>query len=100
MQIFWGFSSIFLIHGLTGIISLAIICLEDCDTLTGDFGGEIRLAYHFDGKTVIPVTGVSISGNIKNLHKEMYLSSEIQQANNFRDPKTIKVLNVSVTGVK
>jgi len=33
------------------------------DSMTGDFGAEVRLAYYFDGKNVTPVTGGSISGS-------------------------------------
>lgn len=70
------------------------------DALTGDFGGEIRLGWFFDGKNTIPVTGGSISGNIKDLQKEMYLSNELQRDNNFIGPKSIKLLNVSIAGVE
>lgn len=70
------------------------------DALTGDFGGEIRLGWFFDGKNTIPVTGGSISGNIKDLQKEMYLSKELQSDNNFIGPKSVKLLNVSVAGIE
>jgi len=70
------------------------------DTLTGDFGGEIRLGWYCDGENVIPVTGGSISGNINEVHKEMYLSKETQKINNFSGPKSIRLLNVSVAGVE
>lgn len=68
------------------------------DPLTGNFGGEIRLGRYFDGKKVIPVTGGSISGNIKEVQQELYLSREIQRDNNFIGPETIQLLNVSVSG--
>ncbi len=70
------------------------------DTLTGDFAGEIRLGWYNDGQKTIPVTGGSISGNISDVHKEMYLSKETQKINNFSGPKSIKLLNISIAGVE
>ncbi|MDR3596738.1 metallopeptidase TldD-related protein [Clostridium sp.] len=69
------------------------------DELTGDFCGEIRLAWYFDGKDTIPVTGGSISGNINELQNQMFLSKEIEKHNNFEGPKVVKLLNVTVAGV-
>ncbi|SCG82282.1 hypothetical protein DW1_0673 [Proteiniborus sp. DW1] len=70
------------------------------DTLTGDFAGEIRLGWYNDGEKTVPVTGGSISGNISDVHKEMYLSKETQKINNFSGPKSIKLFNVSIAGVE
>lgn len=70
------------------------------DGVSGSFGGEIRLAWYYDGNRVIPVTGGSITGNINQLHNEMYLSKEIIQINNFEGPMAVKLLNVTVTGIK
>jgi PmbA protein len=48
------------------------------DSTTGDFGGEIRLAYvHRDGKRV-PVTGGSITGSMAANRGELLLSSELE----------------------
>jgi len=68
------------------------------DPLTGDFAGEIRLGRYFDGEKIISVVGGSISGNIKDVQKEMYLSKELQQCNNFIGPKYIKLLNLNISG--
>ena len=37
-------------------------------------GGEVRLAYYFDGEKEIPVTGISISGKLSEALAHMYLS--------------------------
>lgn len=66
--------------------------------LTGDFAGEIRLGRYYDGSKVVPVTGGSISGNIKEVHKNMYLSKELQQDNNYIGPKSIQLFNINVSG--
>ena len=70
------------------------------DTMTGDFGGEIRLGWYFDGENTVSITGGSISGNIKEVEKEMYFSSETQKLNNFLGPKTIELSNVSLAGIE
>lgn len=70
------------------------------DDLTGDFCGEIRLAWYFDGKNTIPVTGGSISGNLNDLQNAMFLSEEIEKHNNFEGPKAVKLLNVTVAGIE
>lgn len=68
------------------------------DAVTGDFGGEIRLGWYHDGDTTMPITGGSVSGNIKQFHNNMILSKEIQQINNFRGPKALKMFKVSIAG--
>ncbi|MHB8128311.1 MAG: metallopeptidase TldD-related protein [Mobilitalea sp.] len=70
------------------------------DELTGDFCGEIRLAWYFDGVITLPVTGGSITGNIDELHNELYLSEELQKDNDFEGPKAVKLLNATVAGIE
>jgi PmbA protein len=70
------------------------------DTMTGDFCGEIRLAWYYDGNTTIPVTGGSITGNIDNLQHELYLSKERQKDNNFEGPSMVLLKNVTVAGIE
>ena len=79
---------------------LELVAFSDfqLDSLTGDFAGEIRLGWYFDGSKTVPVTGGSISGNIKEVQQEMYFSQELQQENNFVGPQTIQLFNVSVAG--
>ncbi len=67
--------------------------------MTGDFCGEIRLAWYYDGEKTIPVTGGSISGNIGELHQELSLSRELQRDKNFEGPAMIKLNKVTVAGV-
>lgn len=67
--------------------------------MTGDFCGEIRLAWYYDGVKTIPVTGGSISGNIGELHHELYLSRELQRDNNFEGPSMLKLKKVTIAGV-
>jgi len=46
------------------------------DPVTGDFGAEVRLAYYFDGTTLIPVTGGSVSGSLRDMRTTMRRSQE------------------------
>ncbi len=71
-----------------------------CDAITGDIAGEIRLAYwHHDGVTT-PVSGGSVSGSMKDLSKHMYLSKETRQYDTAVVPAVTRLEGVKITGVK
>ncbi len=70
------------------------------DSLTGDIFGEIRLAYWHDGDRVTPVSGGSLSGSMSDFVKEMYLSEETVQYNNWSIPALTLLKNVTVTGIE
>ena len=57
------------------------------DLFNDYIGGEIRLGYYFDGTKVTPVTGISISGSLTEVLKEMYLSKEVGQEGPYYGPK-------------
>ena len=57
------------------------------DLLSDYIGGEVRLGYYFDGTKVTPVTGISISGSLTNVLKNMYLSKEEEQQGKYFGPK-------------
>lgn len=50
-------------------------------------GGEVRLAYYFDGEREIPVTGISISGKLSTALANMRLSDEVTTYESYRGPK-------------
>ncbi len=68
------------------------------DALSGDFAGEIRLAFLYDGTTITPVTGGSISGNISKYHNQLIFSKERQLRTEFDGPVAILLKDVSVAG--
>lgn len=68
------------------------------DVMTGNFGGEFRLAIYFDGSKEIPVTLGTVSGNIRNDQKEMYLSKELVNSNDYSVPKVIKFNKMIIAG--
>lgn len=69
------------------------------DSVTGDFGAEIRLAYWFDGKKRVPVTGGSISGSVAELRSMMRRSLERGLATRSFCPKALLLQGVSITGI-
>ncbi len=50
-------------------------------------GGEVRLAYYFDGEKEIPVTGISISGKLSTALANMRLSNEATTYESYHGPK-------------
>jgi predicted Zn-dependent protease len=67
------------------------------DSDSGDFGGEIRLAYWFDGKRRRPITGGSISGSVSACQADMRLSSTQCLLETMAFPKTLKLTRVGIT---
>ena len=70
------------------------------DSMTGDIFGEIRLAYWHDGEAVTPVTGGSVSGNLRDLLGELWLSRETVQYDNWSIPAVTRLKGVTVAGIE
>jgi len=70
------------------------------DSQSGDFSGEIRLAYHHSNGQRVAVSGGSVSGNLFELHDSMILSKETQSNNNFTGPLKIRLKDVSIAGIE
>ncbi len=66
------------------------------DPFSGYYGGEVRLAYYFDGKNTYPVTGLSISGILKEDFTKIKLSKEIDTFANYKGPKYLLVPNMTI----
>lgn len=66
--------------------------------IEGTFAAEIRLAYLHEGGRVTPVSGGSVTGDLNELLKNVKLSKEQKQYNNFLVPSVIKMENVTVAG--
>jgi len=67
--------------------------------ITGDFGSEIRLGFYYDGKTTVPITGGSISGNMAKVHDSLRMSVEEKQYNDYLGPAAICIRGASISGV-
>ena len=61
---------------------------------SGYLGGEVRLGYYFDGEKEIPVTGFSISGNIRELGAWLRLSKEKVKQDCYSGPKYVELPNM------
>lgn len=57
------------------------------DILNDYIGGEVRLAYYFDGEKKIPMTGISISGKLSEALDSIRLSDEAKCAGSYKGPK-------------
>lgn len=68
------------------------------DPMSGHFAGEIRLAYLFDGRTVTPVTGGSVNGNILEAQKNMRFSRERYVSSTYDGPLAVSLPDVAVAG--
>ena len=56
------------------------------DFLSDYIGGEIRLAYYCDGQKTIPVTGISITGSLKQVLSSIRLSQTISVHDGYQGP--------------
>lgn len=68
------------------------------DPLSGHFGGEIRLAFLYDGEKEIPVTGGSINGSILAVQGNMLFSRERYQNDEYEGPYAVRIEGVEVAG--
>lgn len=68
------------------------------DDFSGNFGGEIRLAYLYDGEKVVPVTGGSVNGNFLELQKNMVFSKETYRDGRYEGPLAVRFCGVPVAG--
>ena len=69
----------------------------DTDMATGDFGGEIRLGWYYDGSKRVPVSGGSVTGNIRNL-SSIKLSKEVHVEGDYSGPSSILLEGFRVSG--
>ncbi len=68
------------------------------DPVSGNFGGEIRLAFECDGEKVQPVSGGSLSANFSNVLKNIKFSKETKQLNHCIVPCAVLVTDVVIAG--
>lgn len=79
---------------------LHVISFSDfqMDDFTGYFGGEIRLAYLYDGETVTLVTGGSVNGNLLEVQGRLRFSKERYSSANYEGPLAVRMEGVKVAG--
>ena len=59
-------------------------------------GGEIRLAYYFDGEKKVPITGISISGKLSQVLSGMRLSNRTVIEGAYEGPAYLLMPNISI----
>lgn len=79
---------------------LHIVSFSDfqMDDFSGHFGGEIRLAFLYDGEKVTPVTGGSVNGSILDVQGHMVFSKERYRDENYDGPYAVRIEGVKVAG--
>lgn len=68
------------------------------DGMSGHFGGEIRLAYYFDGQQTHIVTGGSVNGVITDCLGSMVFSTERHDSTSYHGPFAVKLPGIKVAG--
>lgn len=66
------------------------------DFFSDYIGGEIRLAYYHDGEKTIPVTGISITGSLKQVLSSIRLSAETAMDDGYTGPAKAIVQNMKI----
>lgn len=79
---------------------LEIVSFSDfqMDSISGYFGGEIRLAFLHENGTTTPVTGGSINGSIVKIQQDIGLSAERTKEKGYEGPACIYLKSVNVAG--
>lgn len=63
---------------------------------SGFIGGEVRLGFYFDGEKEIPVTGISISGDIHALKGSIVYSRETVTLPSYHGPKYLEIRGMKI----
>ncbi len=59
-------------------------------------GGEVRLAYYFDGEKTIPLTGLSVSGKLSEVLAEMRFSEKCSLTGSYFGPEKAMIGNMKI----
>jgi predicted Zn-dependent protease len=68
------------------------------NAVTGEFGGEIRLGYYFDGNERKAITGASVTGNIYTHLNSLRMSDEEMVHEYYRGPDFLYFEGLSISG--
>lgn len=66
------------------------------DFFSDYIGGEIRLAYYYDGEKITPVTGISVSGSVSEALRSIRLSSKEAIHDNYVGPDRAILDNLKI----
>lgn len=79
---------------------LYVVSMSDfqTDAFSGRFGGEIRLAYLYDGDSVTLLTGGSINGSLLECQNDLVFSTERYTSARYDGPFAVMLKGVNVAG--
>ena len=66
------------------------------DFFSDYIGGEVRLAYYRDGDTMIPITGISISGSVSEVLNSIRFSSSLALQDSYLGPEKAILNNLKI----
>jgi PmbA protein len=82
-----------------GCLEAAVFSDFQCDALTGDFAGELRLGtWHDPDGGRREVTGGSLSGRLPELAGSLLLSAELQGLDGYEGPAGVRLARAAVSG--
>jgi PmbA protein len=82
-----------------GCLEAAVFSDFQCDALTGDFAGELRLGtWHAPDGRRQEVTGGSLSGRLPELAGSLQLSAELQRLDGYEGPAGVRLASAAVSG--
>ena len=58
-------------------------------------GGEIRLAYYFDGEKTVPVTGITMSAKLSDVLRRLSLSAETTVSGAYEGPERLLMTGIA-----
>ncbi len=56
------------------------------DLMNDYIGGEVRLAYYYDGTKIVPVTSLSISGKLSDVIKNITFANKLTTVDSYKGP--------------
>ena len=59
-------------------------------------GGEVRLAYYHTPEGIVPVTGISVSGSLAEVLKQIRFSPEIAVSGGYQGPDKAVITNMKI----
>lgn len=79
---------------------LHVVSFSDfsCDSFSGHFAGEIRLAYLYENGNVSYVTGGSINGNLFEVHDNLVFTNEKYADAHYEGPYAVLLNKVQIAG--
>ena len=80
------------------VLDIVSFSAFECDPMSGDFGGEIRIAYLYENGKRTVLTGGSISAKVFDVHGDYVFSKDRYKSYYYEGPYAVRLKDVSVAG--